>query len=253
MPRRNFAEVINSDSLDVTREFSNLADLVYQDGFYKTMESYFSIMPFKGLALDLDDFDRRNNFSFFAYKTVTIDDLLSFCEYVYNFGAIIREMWWLQEAESASRVCSHVEAVVNAAGHQLIPGNVGLYIAVPVGGWAQAAADSVTDEVSAVLLEYRYRGYERDLRAKARILADLSRELEPRRNDLERLAGKATGNLFQGLNRWNIRHNNLDSAHKNYSEEFAALSDEEKEARYDALYSLCCASFLLLDYADKLH
>ena len=251
MARQNFAEVIQSDPLDVSREFFNLVDLVYQGGFYKVMESCFSFMPFKGLSIDLDDFYRRNNFNFFAYRTATFDDLLSFCEYVYNFGVNIRDLYFLQEGESASGICSHVEAIISAAGHQLILDKSGVYIAVPSEGWAQAAAESTTDETAAALLRYRYRGYEGDLRAKASLLADFGKELESRRADLKRLAGNATEDLFNGLNSWNIRHNNLDPGSKKYSEEFASLSDDEKEARYDGLYSLCCASFLLLEYRDN--
>ena len=251
MARQNFAEVVQSDSLDVSREFFNLATLVYQGGFHEVMESHFSLMPFKGLAIDLDDFDRRNNFNFFAYKTATLDDLLSFSEYVYNFGVNIRGLYFLQEAEDASRICSYIEAVVAAAEHQLFLDRSGLYIAVPVDGWTRAAVESADGGVSAELLKYRYRGYEGDLRVKASILANLAKELEPRRGDLKQLAGNATSDLFRGFNRWNIRHNNLDPATDHYEEEFASLPDDEKEARYDALYSLCCASFLLLEYKDK--
>ena len=144
-----------------------------------------------------------------------------------------------------------MEAIISAAGHQLILDKSGVYIAVPSEGWAQAAAESTTDETAAALLRYRYRGYEGDLRARASLLADFGKELESRRADLKRLAGNATEDLFNGLNSWNIRHNNLDPGSKKYSEEFASLSDDEKEARYDGLYSLCCASFLLLEYRDN--
>ncbi len=248
--RRNFAQILGDEIFDAGREFFNLVDLVYGDGsgygFYDVMERDFDAMPFKGLAVDLDDFNRRHFFNFFAYKEARLDDLLAFCEYVYSFSIVIEKIDALGRAQ-ASCVSSHISAVVEASSHELIPfGDV--YIAVPKNTYVREASHNVPEELAGELLSYGYRGFKGNLAKKASILAALGKELEPRRAEIKGMAPKIEQEVFAGLNNFNIRHNDLNPSNgSKFKKEFASLSDAEKEQKYDRIYRLCCACFLLLE------
>lgn len=89
--RRTFAEILNSSGVNIAAEYHSLHMLVFERyGFYSVMDHNFDNMPFSGTAYNLRDFNDRNGFHFDEQETSdSLDDLLLFCEYIYNFGAFV--------------------------------------------------------------------------------------------------------------------------------------------------------------------
>lgn len=246
MGRSTFADVLNSEGFDTGREYLNLKVLVYDYGFEDEIKAAFALMPFRGRSVDLDDFDERYGFSFYSCRAPTLDALLSFCEYVYNFARVLRDSG--RDAEGSARwMCGHVESVVDGASH-MFSCKDGLWVAVPKNAPSIAASEVAPSNVAADILNYHHRAHQGSLGEKARILADLAKELEPRRSALRSISRPVENDLFNWINNCNIRHNNVDPAlPRRFNSEFEQSSDAEKERRYDQIHDLCCAAFLLLD------
>ena len=59
-----------------------------------------------------------------------------------------------------------------------------------------------------------------------------------------------TKDLFFALNNFNIRHNNIDPAGKNYKRPVGELSEAELEQRYD-VYQVCLLAFMCLEHVQR--
>ena len=214
------------------------------------MEECFCLMPFAGTACNLEDFNERNDFDFeYGEYPKSLDDLLLFCEYVYNFAVNMNASNDCY-SEKAFGVVRHIGALVDKLGYRFVEGGI-LWVLVPTNEEIEAAAEVAPPQAGNDLFRYDYRAYRGDLDGKRKILVSLATALEPHRLQLSEIAKGFTSDYFYLVNNLNIRHNNVESADSGKYKEFVAqMSDEELEDWYDTVRYMSATAFLLLEYGE---
>lgn len=86
-----------------------------------------------------------------------------------------------------------------------------------------------------------------NIEEKRKILFKLANELEPRKNESEKINDDLTDDIFYMFNNLNIRHNNVSIGEKYYNEYVAGMRECELEEWYDKLYQKILLANLLLD------
>lgn len=249
--RRNFADILAGAGVDVATEYRSLHGLAYRRyGFYSLVASEFASVPFRGTAINIDDFNDRHGFDFEGCEeSADLDYLLDFCEYLLNFAEAMAGAG--RYTEDVAEMAEHLGKLADKLCYEVSERD-GMIILVPRDEEVIAAAEVVPDAVGSGLVNYGYRGNEGDLEAKRAVLRGLAAELEPRRETLRDVARGFEGDLFFLLNSLNIRHNNVSpDGGRKYVRPVAEMSLGELEGWYDAVHRMCCAAFLLLDYADR--
>lgn len=250
--RRNFCEVLSGAGVDIAAEYHSLHMLVYERyGFYGQMVDNFHAMPFAGTAYNLDDFNNRYDFHFDELDTICdIDDLLLFCEYVYNFAV---RLTCSEECLTSSShdVCDHIEKLADKIGYRFAK-DADLWVLIPVNEQIEAAAEVAPEAAGNDLFRYDYRRYKGDLDSKRTILMNLASTLEPRRAKLDKASSAFTSDYFYLVNNLNIRHNNIDPANPGkFSDWVARMPPNKLEDWYDTVRDMSAAAFLLLEYLNK--
>ena len=250
--RRNFCDILSGAGVDIAAEYHSLHMLVYERyGFYGQMADNFHAMPFAGTAYNLNDFNNRYGFHFDELDSICdIDDLLLFCEYVYNFAVCLT---CSEECLTGSPhvVCDHIEKLTDKIGYRFAE-NAGLWVLIPVNEQIEAAAEVAPEATGNDLFRYDYRRYKGDLDSKRTILTNLASTLEPRRAELNKASSAFTSDYFYLVNNFNIRHNNVDPADPGKFKAWVAqMSPDELEDWYDTVRDMSAAAFLLLEYLDK--
>lgn len=250
--RKTFAEVLRTGGVDIKTEYYSLHALVFEsDGLYEKMKLDFRGVWFAGTAVSLDDFNLRHGFSFTVPPTdPSLDDLLSFCEYCYNFACALPSPSYYG-TDCCMEVIDHIEVLADQLDYVLVDDD-DLRILVARNANVQAAAEVAPAEIAFDLVKYDYRGYDGDLEGKRAILLRLIGYLEPKRKQLEALAKDVTNDLFFIANNLNLRHNNTDPHNAGkYKQVVADMDVTELEGWYDLCRDLCAAAILLLGYEDK--
>lgn len=250
--RRTFADILNDAEVDVSAEYRSLHTLVFQRyGFYGDMEGYFHLMPFAGTACNLKDFNERNGFNFESVEcTKDLDDLLLFCEYVYNFAARMNvfDDCYLEKSFGIAR---HIGMLVDKLRYRFVE-HGDLWVLVPEDEKIEAAAEVAPPQAGNDLFRYDYRAYRGDVDGKRKILVSLATSLEPHRARLAEIAKEFTNNYFYLVNSLNIRHNNVEPVDTGKYKEFVAqMPEDELEGWYDTVRYMSAAAFLLLEYGEN--
>lgn len=250
--RRTFAEVLRSSGVDVQAEYNSLHSLVFERyGLYTLMGSNFRRVWFASTAVSLNDFNKRHGFDFEAMKLdASLDDLLDFCEYAYNFAEALVEAD-VSNCSSCLTVINHIDTLIDKMGY--VPASdEGLVIFVPRDANVAVAAEVAPGHAAEDLLRYDYRGFAGDIDKKRSMLVGMISLIEPKRKELDRVAKSLSGDLFCLANNFNLRHNNIDPSDKGkYHQYIAEMSDSELEKWYDNCRDLCAASFLLLGFSEQ--
>lgn len=250
--RRIFSEVLRSGRVNIKAEYMSLHSLVFERyGFYSYVKSHFRDVWFADTAVSLEDFNLRNGFSFEAPPlNPQLDDLLSFCEYVYNFACAL-DSPDSYDADCCTEVAEHVVRLTDKLDYEIIDDD-GIAILVAKNSNIQAAAEVAPGKLGFDLIKYDYRQYDGDLDGKRTILLQLISYLEPKRPQLEVLAKEMTNDLFFIANNFNLRHNNTDPQRSGkYKQTVAEMSDTELEGWYDLCRDMCATAILLLGYDEK--
>lgn len=253
--RRSFADILNGSKVDIAAEYHSLHLLVYERyGFYGDMRDNFELMPFSGTAYNLQDFNNRNGFHFDEQDSSDdLDELLLFCEYVYNFAYVLTTSFQCSSSSCSSPIgiIEHLMALADKLGYRFVECEK-LWVLVPSNEKIEAAAEVMPEALGSDLFCYDYRCYSGDLDSKRKILVSLATSLEPYRAKLSCIAKNFTSDYFYFVNSLNIRHNNVDALDPGkYKELVAKMPDDELEKWYDTVRYMSAAAFLLLDYADR--
>lgn len=245
--RKDFADILSGNDFDIGREYSNLYRLAYGEGdiergFMQFVDDRFQNVPFRGTSLTLYDFNERYAFHFDGRDwSDELDDLLSFCEYLYNFADVFPECSW--------DITRQVELVAEAASHQIVKRG-GYYVLAPIDSAAILASEIAPVSLSTDILAYQHRSLRGDLEGKKTIILKLVGELEPMRGQVKSVSGKLADDLFYLVNNANMRHNNFTLGSKKYSKVFSGMGKDELESWYDRIYELCITAFPLLEYSE---
>ncbi len=112
---------------------------------------------------------------------------------------------------------------------------------------ATSVAELVDEELAYSIISYNHFLLKGNIDEKRKILLKLANEIEPRRNELEKINDMLADNIFYMFNNLNIRHNNIKIGDKYYKEYVAKMSKNELEEWYDKLYQEILLANLLLD------
>lgn len=258
--RRNFAQVLKSGNIDPKKEYSKLYDLFYgknkRDGksLADIISMNFECFYFRGTCLDLEEFDEAYGFRFVEQpQDFSMDYLVSFCEYIYNFVIHFESVYDIFEQLNKSFYLQQIRKVIEAIGY-MESFDTGLTIFVPKDNVAIAVSESklIPENVSYKVIAYNHHSMKGDVEAKRVALLAFYNILEPYENKLSQLAASFKRNLFFAMNNFNIRHNNINPLDKTYYKKIVAeMSSNELEKWYDEIYQMCLYAFMLLEQNDR--
>lgn len=109
-----------------------------------------------------------------------------------------------------------------------------------------AVAEMVDDSLSLDIVRYNHFRLKGDLKAKKHILLLMGGDLESKRPQLKEIHCKVERNLFELINRLDIRHHNQENIAV-----VSALGEAELEKWYDELYQLMLYAYLDLDNTER--
>lgn len=255
--RKNIYDILNTQAIDLKKEYSRIYELFYntffEDGLdsftiYDAINNYFLSFD-KSLTkrcLSLNDFNEEFGFRFDEQPdSFDIDYLVSFAEYVTNFVfALVNTYDNNFDNNELFKVIEHIEGCMEDIGYiQISKENI--YIFVEKDPCAIAVAENVNDSLAYSVLQYNHFRLKGDLDSKVNILRAMALEIEVRRNDLKALNKQFTSDFFQLINKF-IRHNNEKNDY------IASLPSEELEAIYDDIYQMWLyANMMLSQYERK--
>lgn len=256
--RSNMYEIIHGRKFDVTKEYAriwklfNTGDLVGPRAtplsLYVSGNLQFFPDSFKNRALTLDDFNDTYGFKFPPPgETVSVDELVSYCEYVIT----LCDHLWEYGSDSLDDDAEYlrddlhqtVESCMDELGLEAAKRN-NITIYVDKDPTVTAVSEIVDESLSYDVKSYIHKQTKGDLQKKKTILKFLADDIEPNRNTLNGINKTLSGNLFQMLQKF-VRHNNEDNAY------IKGLSHEELEACYDDIYQMWLLATLELNNVER--
>lgn len=256
--RRNFAQVLKENKIDLKNEYSKLYKLFYgKDGrddrsIADIVSSSFINYPFRGTCLSLEEFDETFGFNFVKEpQDFNEDYLISFMEYTYNFIVGLQCNSFFFDLDIHFYI-QHFHKLVESIGYIFSYEN-GVTIFVPRDCNAIAVAESelIPDNLSYKVLEYNHHSLKGNIETKREILIKLSDVLESYDKKLNGINQTYKSDLFQLINSCNVRHNNKEKSSKYYKKYISEMSDAELENVYDEIYQMCLLAFMQLEHADR--
>ena len=262
MARRNFYEILTETPLNLQAEYERIYKLFYEgtDSYRSiddVIEYAFESLPehLIGRTISLADFNKTYNFAFpdtiFTDPGMpfsTVDDLLIFCEYIWNFcvGLLEHAMHTLDEDEYNSIL--HLQKMIIACMDdlkQMLAKRGELYIFVPKNPAVISVAEIVEKDMAVSILEYHHHSLKGDLAKKKAILKLMADDIEGDRQKLRNINRTLETQLFQLLNKF-VRH---DQAQTPY---IGTMNPLEIEECYDDIYQMWLLARLEIDhYADR--
>lgn len=257
MERRNFAQVLKDAKVDIDREYQRLYKMFYykRDGamlsFHDICAYCFERYPFRGTCISLDDFDEYYGFDFLIpSEQVELNQLISFCEYIYNFAQYSFVSTLDRKAYTGDDFLFHINTVMESIGYMKSRQD-NLTIFVPKSQPAIVVSEMLPPDLSYKVIEYNHHSMKGDLARKQATLKLLADQLEAKKKELISLNKSLADDLFYLLNNMNIRHNNVDQESKSYKKGVADMPKDELEEWYDRTYDICLYAFMTLDQADR--
>ena len=256
--RRNFAQVLREGKIDIKNEYSKLYAAFYgkasHDGksMADIISANFTEFYFRGTCLSLEEFDKTYGFHFTEQpQNFSIDYLVSFCEYVFNFIARSDDRFFWAAFDKRSYI-DHIHRVIEAIGY-MQSSEDGFVIFVPKDNVAVSVAESgiIPDRISYKVIAYNHHSMKGDLEGKRQTLLMFADLLEPKRDELEAVDKKFASDLFYVFNNFNIRHNNIDPAGPKYKKPVGDLTSEQLESWYDEAYQMCLLAFMRLEHVPR--
>lgn len=258
MPRRYFAEVIQSGDFSVADEYRKLYNLFYTNINYTSLyhECKINLLncPFRGTCLSIDEFNIKYGFHFkkdFYNGNETLDDLVNFIEYTYNFVVLLSE----KANGYGNQVILYKEQIA------IIESSIGYmhqfdetsqtYIFVSISEAATAVSEIIDPELSSKVIFYNHHSMKGDLARKRDTLLKLADKLESQRSVLKGINHQLETDVFTLFNSINIRHNNSDPDGAYYKPYVASWDDDTQEEWYDETYQLILLCFLEIDNIER--
>lgn len=244
--RKNFAQVLKAGKVDIQEEYHRIYNLFY-DEVYINIDDEFMSCPFRGTCTSVEDFNEAFGFSFEEYPPdFSVDYLISFCEYCYNFGIFMHHCSY----DEGKTLCMQIDLVIEKIGYMQAEED-GIVIFVEKSAPAIAVSEIVPTAASYSVISYNHYSMKGDLESKKEILLKLAYLLEPKDSTLESLDKTFKKDLFYLFNNLGLRHNNLDPDGKKYKEFVAQMKPGELEHWYDETYQMCLLAFLRLDHIAR--
>lgn len=264
--RRDFVDVLKTSSIDFEDEYVKLSylfntkDISMDYGRVLSLRDIvdlnFTLVPFRGTCLNLDEFNEKYNFHFdYPPEDLCIDFLISYCEYLLNLLEGIRPLYEKKYLRSkVDYFCLLQEQIfrlTQLVGFKHLVKDK-LIVFVPFSSASFSAAEILPDDLALKTIFYNHHSLKGKIEEKKAILLKYASYLEPLRSKLHNLNSSFADDLFYLFNNLNIRHNNCNPNSKKHFKAFvAALKNEEIENWYDEIYQMCLLAVLMLDHIER--
>lgn len=256
--RSNMYDIIKGRKFDVAREYARIWGLFNSaDNIGSRITPLINLIDgniqffsdsFKGRALSLDDFNDTYGFKFNSPNaSVTVDELISYCEYVVTLCDHLWKYASISLDEDSEYLKDDLYQTVEGCMDEL--GLIAIKkdeitIFVDKDPAVVAAAELVDESLAYDVKAFIHKQTKGDLQKKKTILKFLADDIEPQRNMLNGINKTFAGNFFQMLQKF-VRHNNADNAY------ISALSPEEIESCYDDIYQMWLLAKLEIDNIER--
>lgn len=256
--RSNMYDIIKGRKFNVAREYAriwtlfNSADNIspHITPLINLIDGNIQFFPdsFKNRALSLDDFDDTYGFKFNPPNaSVTVDELISYCEYVVTLCDHLWKYASFSLGDDSEYLKDDLYRTVDGCMDEL-----GLIAAkrdeITIFVDKDPAVIAVTELVDETLAydvkAFIHKQAKGDLQKKKTILKYLADDIEPQRNKLNSINKTFAGNLFQMLQKF-VRHNNSNNPY------ISSLSPKEVEECYDDIYQMWLIAKLEIDNIER--
>lgn len=256
--RSNMYDIIKGRKFNVAREYAriwtlfNSADNIgpHITPMINLIDGNIQFFPnsFKNRALSLDDFDDTYGFKFNPPNaSVTVDELISYCEYVVTLCDHLWKYASFSLDDDSEYLKDDLYRTVDGCMDEL-----GLIAAkrdeITIFVDKDPAVIAVTELVDETLAydvkAFIHKQTKGNLQKKKTILKYLADDIEPQRNKLNSINKTFAGNLFQMLQKF-VRHNNSDNLY------ISSLSPKEVEECYDDIYQMWLLAKLEIDNIER--
>ena len=252
-------DIIAGRTFDPVKEYAriwklfNTADLVgpraTELSLYVDGNLQFFPDSFKRRALTLADFNDTYGFDFgVPGEGVTVDELVSYCEYVTTLCDFLLEYGSDSLDDDAEYLLDDLFQTVESCMDELglvsaKRDNITIY--VDKDPTVIAVSEIVDESLSYDVKSYIHKQTKGNLKKKKTILKFLADDIEPKKNALNGINKTLSGNLFQMLQKF-VRHNNEGNTY------IKSRSSEELEACYDDIYQMWLLATLELDNVERM-
>lgn len=275
MSRRNIFEILSED-FDILKEIRTIWFLFKRDvtisipkkGTYRTTSQEVSILDFvhshaftywKSRNRSISPFDMMERLGINEESIFHIDkfcdELIVFLEFVLNM--IKRCDIYLNNKDK-----------IPSSNYKLLKENNNIFIEhfgyetfydkdkeqvllIEKNEVATAVAEISEPDITKKVIQYNHYKLKGDVEEKKNIILLLANELEPQRNELEKINQTIASDLFFMLNNMNLRHNNIEPDDKNFKKYVADMNKNELEEWYDETYQMILLAYLLLDNVER--
>lgn len=259
--RKHFIDILKDHKIDIKKEYHTLFRMIYFDeelefkgeySYYNDVDECFCSIWFRGTAISLEDFESKYDINFLEYPSdFDIDDFIFFCEFWYNMSLAVRsELRHNYTRYSPNFIIEQIDNIIEKIYYKIIY-KEDIAVFIPLNLEAIEAAE-IVEEYSFEILFYNHHSLKGDLKKKRELLIKFSDYLEPKRSILRNINKKFESDLFQLLNKMNIRHNNIDKNDKgNYIPFVSKMKPSELEHWYDEIYQMYLLAVLKLKHFDR--
>lgn len=260
---------IVSENIDISGDAERIIKMATEEETLVIKGSYtlfnfvgtycFHTWKYRGHTTDISDYLNVLDFDYLeanaTLHTLNEEDFFILIELVYNFWQLAENRLHSHPEDENINYCGNFYHLKNVMDDILDNYN---HIAHINEDHTQVLVIENKPEVTAVsemlpslsldLIKYNHRTLKGDLKSKKSILISLARELEPKRDSLNKLNSQLTKDIFCMLNNLDIRHNNTSNENpKTYHNYVANMSRDCLEKWYDELYQMLLLAFLLLE------
>lgn len=252
--RSNMYDIIKRRKFDVVREYARIWTLFNSADnigprvtpLVHLVDGSIQFFPdvFKNRALNLEDFNDTYGFKFNPPNaSVTVDELISYCEYIvtlcdhlWEYGSITLDddsEYLKEDLYRTVESCMDELGLIAAKRDEIT-------IFVDKDPNVIAAAELVDEVLAYDVKSFIHKQTKGDLQKKKTILKYLADDIEPQRNELNGINKTLAKNLFQMFQKF-VRHNNSDNPY------ISSLPAKEVEECYDDIYQMWLLAKLEID------
>lgn len=255
MSRRNFYDIINNSEINIRAEYDRIYEIYHSDEYVSPSIAelvYDSFRNFpesiKKRTVSLDDFNNTFNFHFSKYSSdITVDGLISFCEYITNLTRQLNNyceyILDVDDTDNINLLHTTIAGCIDELG--LMPAKrEDIIIYVEKRPEAISVAEIVPPEMAFSVLEYNHYRLKGDLTKKKNILKNMADNIEDERRSLRNINTGLESQLYQLMNKF-IRHDHSQTPY------ILGMSEEEIEKVYDDIYQLWLLAKLEIDNVER--
>jgi hypothetical protein len=260
MARNNIFEILEA-KWDLPAELRRLLNLFEEEKIIEYgANNYYTVRNFvdwycfedwknRGRYYDMDDYFTAIDYDVLIENANTdVGDFLTVAEIIYNCYYMVASRIEIEDDKELQLLKMNLDCCLehyNNKAYYYEDKEQAIVAEIDVA--ATAVAEISNPETAYQIIQYNHHALKNDIAMKKRILLHLALELEPKRTKLKEINRAYESDIFYLLNNLNLRHNNCDSATKNFKQYVADMTKEILEEWYDGLYQMILLAMLEID------